>query len=242
MQALHVIMRKEDVEPERVGGKVAVVFDVLFATTTVVSAFEAGVTDVVATQDPEAARAAADGLPADSFVLAGERHMKPIPGFLPSVPLQLTREAIAGKRLIYSTTNGTVALGLAAGADTVYAGALVNGAAVADSLRRRHHSEKVLLICSGDGGAFNIEDFVGAGYVVDCLMRAEPTRWSLTDAAIAARETYRGVADRTAQCLLASRLGRIMQALGQGAEVEHSARQGIFDCVPVLRDGRLVRV
>lgn len=242
MQALHVIMRKEDVDPARVAGKVVVVFDVLFATSTIVTALEHGAAEVIPAVDADAARAAARNLTDGSYLLAGERHMQSIPGFLPSVPVGLTQHALTGKSLVYSTTNGTVALRQAERAAAVYAGSLLNGHALARHIARHHTKEKVLLVCAGDGGAFNIEDFFGAGYVVDCMMMAEPSRWSPTDAAIAAREVYRASSARPAHRLLGSRLGRIMQAMGQGAEVEHAAQVGVFDCVPRLESERLIPV
>lgn len=240
MQNLHVIMCKEDLDPAKVEGRVAVVFDVLFATSTIAAAFHHGVTDVIPAGQAEEARRATEGLAADSFLLAGEIDLRPIPGFLPSLPLRLIREPLAGKRLIYSTTNGTVALLRAKPAAAVYAAALVNGRAVARHLARRHRDETVLLVCAGSGGAFNIEDFLGAGYVIHHLMLAEPTRWAPSDAALAARELYRAQAAQLAQCLLESRLGRIMQALGEAAEVEHAAQADVYDCVPVLQGQRLI--
>lgn len=240
MQSLHVIMCKEDLDPAKVEGRIAVVFDVLFATSTIAAAFHHGIIDVIPTRQAEEARRAAAGLAEGSFLLAGEINLQPIPGFLPSVPLRLAQEPLVGKRLIYSTTNGTVALLQAESATAAYAAALVNGRAVADHLRRQHTDETILLVCAGSGGAFNIEDFVGAGHVIHHLMLAEPTRWVLSDAALAARELYRAQASRLAQCLLQSRLGRIMQALGESAEVEHAARTDVYDCVPMLQGQRLV--
>jgi 2-phosphosulfolactate phosphatase len=241
MQNLHVILRKEDLDPERLDGKVAVVFDVLFATSTIVTAFAHGVADVLAATDPDAARAAAADLPAGRCLLAGERNLEPIPGFTTYAPLALTREPLAHRRLIYSTTNGTVALGRCAGAAAVYAAALLNGAAVAEHVMARHPDRPVLLVCAGAGGGFNIEDFLGAGYVVDRLLAGAPDVWLASDAAVAARELFRALRERTRECLLDSRLGRLVQAMGQGAEVEHAARVGIYSVVPFLRDGVLVR-
>lgn len=240
MQSLHVIMRKEDLEPERLDGRVAVVFDVMFATTTIAAAIAHGAAAVIPARNADEARQAAAALPAGSSLQAGEIHLQPIPGFLPAVPLRLLEEPLAGKQLIYSTTNGTVALLESERAAAVYAGALVNGRAVADLLAERHAEETVLLVCAGSGGGFNIEDFLGAGHVIHHLMVKEPTRWAPTDAALAARELYRAQSQQLSSCLLESFLGRIMQAMGQGAEVEHAARTDVYDCVPTLRERRLL--
>lgn len=240
MQNLHVIMRKEDLQPDRLEGRVVVVFDVLFATTTIAAAFEHGAVEVIPARHAEEARQAAVGLAAGSYLLAGESNLQTIPGFLPSVPLRLLQEPLAGKRLIYATTNGTVALLQSAQAKAVYAGALVNGGAVAELLRQRHAEETILLVCAGSGGGFNIEDFLGAGHVAHHLMTQEPMRWAPTDAALAARELYRAQAQQLPQCLLESFLGRIMQAMGQSAEVEHAAQVDVYDCVPILQERHLL--
>jgi len=240
MQKVHVLMRKEDLDPARLSGKVVVVIDVLFATSTIVAAFEHGVADVVPAADPDAARAAARGMEDGSYLLAGEHNMAPIEGFATYAPLALTREPLAGRRLIYSTTNGTVALYRARGADQVYAGALRNGAAVAAHIRRHHPEETVLLVCAGSGGEFNLEDFYGAGYLVDRLLAGEAHRWQVSDAGVAACALYRHQADAPAECLAASWLGTLLREIGSGDELRFAAMPGACSAVPVLEGDRLV--
>lgn len=241
MQKVHVLMRKEELDPARLTGKVVVVIDVLFATSTIVAAFEHGVADVVPAADPEAARAAARGLEAGSFLLAGEHNMAAIDGFATYAPLALSREPLEGRRLIYSTTNGTVALARARGADQVLAGALLNGAAVAEHIRRCFPDHTVLLVCAGSGGEFNLEDFYGAGYMVDRLLDGEPGRWLVSDAGLAARAVYRQQADAPAEYLAQSWLGTLLEEIGSGDELRFAARPGAYSAVPVLAGERLVR-
>ncbi|NLO81269.1 MAG: 2-phosphosulfolactate phosphatase [Xanthomonadaceae bacterium] len=240
MQNVHVILRKEDLEPARLQGRVVVVFDVMFATTTIATVLAHGAAAVIPARDADEARRAAAGLAEGEYLLAGESRLHAIPGFLPAVPLRLLREPLAGRQLVYSTTNGTVALLESEPAAAVYAGALVNGRAVAERLASRHGEETVLLVCAGSGGGFNVEDFVGAGHVIHHLTSSEPDRWALTDAALAARELYRAHAGQLARLLLQCRLGRLMQAAGQLAELEHAARLDVYDCVPALQERRLV--
>src|SRR5439155_20723497 len=107
-----------------------------FATSSIATALAHGAREVVPMPDGEAALAEARRRPAGSYLLAGELHAATLPGFLPPTPLALLREELAGRSLICSTTNGTVALSRASGAAEVYAAALLNGEAVAEHLEQ----------------------------------------------------------------------------------------------------------
>src|SRR5262252_4269697 len=166
---IHVLGKKEELDTVRLPGKVVIVLDVLFATSTMVAALAEGASAVVPTLDGAAARAAAEREPAGSFVLAGELNTVTLEGFAPPTPLALIRHGVAGRKLIYSTTNGTVAFHACADADDVYAGALLNGEAVVERVLSAHPGRTVLIVCSGSANNFNLEDFYGAGYLIDLL-------------------------------------------------------------------------
>src|SRR3970282_677583 len=53
---IHVLTRKEELDGIRVPGKVVVVLDILFATTTMVAALAHGATEVIPVDDEKAAR------------------------------------------------------------------------------------------------------------------------------------------------------------------------------------------
>jgi len=44
---VHVVLRKEDLDPERLAGKIVMVIDTLFATTTIVTALAHGAAEVL---------------------------------------------------------------------------------------------------------------------------------------------------------------------------------------------------
>ena len=235
---VHVLFSKEDLDHQILDGQVAVVLDVLFATTTIINAFAAGATDVIPTLDEAGANAEARNHPKDGYVLAGELYAVTLPGFAPPTPLALVEHSIAGRSVIYSTTNGTVALRQSAGADHVYAAALVNGKAVVQRLLSEHAGKSVLIVCSGSMGNPNLEDLYGAGYLVDLLfdsMNADSDTFS--DAALAARAVF--LAEPAEQALLRSRVGRLMIERGLQHEVRFASQLGVLDVVPELQDGRL---
>jgi len=235
---IHVLYRKEDLEGFRLVGKVVIVLDILFATSTIVSALANGATDVIPTLDEWGARAKAAELPEGSFVASGELYAETIEGFVSPTPLALVAHGVAGRTVVYSTTNGTVALQHASGAAHVYAGAMLNAQAVVDHVRARHPEDTVLIVCSGSAGSVNLEDMVGGGYFVDLFARALGGEQDLSDAAIAALHLYRSVDPFDA--LMRSRVGRMMQARDLVHEVEYAARRSEIDLVPRLVDGRLV--
>src|SRR4051812_34207847 len=159
---VHVLTKKEELDGVRVAGKVVIVLDIIFATTTMVAALAHGAREVLPVLDEASARARAKDLPPGSFVLSGELYAETLAGFVHPAPLALVQHGVKDKAVIYSTTNGTVAMSLAAGAARVYCGALLNAARLVEHVLERHARETVLIVCSGSGGNFNLEDFYGA--------------------------------------------------------------------------------
>jgi 2-phosphosulfolactate phosphatase len=231
---VHVLTKKEELDSVRLPGKVVVVLDILFATTTMVTALAHGAKEVVPVLDEAAAHAESKQFPESSFVLAGELYAETLPGFAHPAPLSLLEHGVEGKSIIYSTTNGTVAMGLAAPASRVYCGALLNARALVEHIVRRHPGETVLIVCSGSGNNFNFEDFYGAGYFVECLL---PHVTDLSDAAKAALALYRHT--KAPDALLDCRVGRMMAARGLAHEVEFACRRDTFPVVAALERGRV---
>jgi 2-phosphosulfolactate phosphatase len=234
---VHVLTRKEELDGVRLPGKVVVVIDVLFATTTMIAALAHGATEVIPVLDEAAARAEDARRGAGLCVLAGELYAETLPGFVHPAPLALIEHGIKGRTVVYSTTNGTVAMSLAAGARRIYCGALLNAARLVEHVLAEHPRDTVLLVCSGSGNNFNFEDFYGAGLFVERFAEKLGGSADLSDAARAARIVYRN--SRLPQALLECRLGRMMSARGLAHEVEFACRVDAFPVVPALEDGRL---
>ena len=76
-------------------------------------------------------------LAAGSFVLSGELYAETLPGFAHPAPLSLLEHGVSGKTVVYSTTNGTVAMTQCAGAARVYCGALLNAGAIVERFAER---------------------------------------------------------------------------------------------------------
>ncbi|MDR3196531.1 MAG: 2-phosphosulfolactate phosphatase [Planctomycetaceae bacterium] len=160
-------------QDEDLTDSVAVVIDVLRATTVIVSAFAGGVKDVIPVLDIEQARQQKELLEKKygkgSVLLGGERKGIPIAGFdLGNSPQHFTSEKIADKILILTTTNGTVALHAAKKARNLYVAGLVNAQAVVERLKNEN---KIAIFCAGTDGEITEEDLLLAGCLVSRLSR-----------------------------------------------------------------------
>lgn len=174
------------VTPGQLDGAAVLVIDVLRASTTMIAALAGGCEAIVPVADPDEALRRAAELGPGRAVTAGERGGEAIAGFdLGNSPAACTPERVAGRTLVFTTSNGTRALLAARGAAAVAVAALVNlGAAAAWALAQ---GRDVTLLCSGQRGAVSLEDHVCAGLLAARLAREEPGARLTPAAAEAAR-------------------------------------------------------
>jgi 2-phosphosulfolactate phosphatase len=236
MPTLQVLLKKEDLLPAHLEDRVVIVLDILFATSTMVHAFAHGVEGIWPALNTEDANVVAAGV--GDCIKSGEYLAEHLPGFSPAMPLLLSREPLRGRKLVYCTTNGTVALKASAGARDVYVGSLLNGAALVSHVKKAHPESSVLVLCSGSIGMFNLEDFYGAGHFVE-LFDAQGS-YQLNDGARGARLLRRAYDPKTV--LSGSRVGLMMRDKGLMDEVEYCAQFDILDVVARLEQGVLRRV
>lgn len=240
MRKLHVVLRKEDIDEEKISRCIAVVFDVLFATTSISAALYHGAQAVIPVFNQEEALCKAADLQPGSYVLAGEKDGYTIDGFHHPNPLAMGEAHIKGKIVIYSTTNGTVAIRRSESARAVFASSLLNGEAVAKQILDDNGSETVVLVCAGTKGSFSLEDFYGAGYLIDRLLAGNPDGWLLTDAAQATYGFYVNYPGTDEECLKSSRVGHFISMSGLEEAIFYAANKGGYQVVPRLVNGKLV--
>ncbi len=240
---LHVYALPQVAQPEEMTDGTVVVIDVLRAATTICHALEAGAAEVIPCAEVEEARAAAASMPGE-VVLGGEREGLPIEGFdLGNSPREYTPERVAGKTLVFTTSNGTRALHHARLAERVYLGAFVNAAALLGQLLGR---EQVHLLCSGTHGQYSEDDILLAGLLVERLERAGGCHYAQNAQAATAREYWLSSfaepqalgAEPLEPELLVPKLrrsagGRNLVAVGLEDDLIDAARIDRFECVPV---------
>jgi 2-phosphosulfolactate phosphatase len=179
-----------------VAGGIAVVIDVLRASTTIITALANGAARVRPMADVAAARASAAAL-GPGAVLGGERGGVRIDGFdLGNSPAEYARDRVAGRSLVITTTNGTAALAACRAAREIVVGAIVNRSAVAAAVRQLAAAADcgdAHLVCAGTDGTVTAEDVLAAGAILDAALRDAPAE-ELDAPARAALAAFRGVA------------------------------------------------
>ncbi len=201
-----------------------VVFDVLRATSSMITALAHGAAEIHPVRTIEEARELKSDMP--HAVLGGERDGEIIDGFdVGNSPFEYT--GLAGRTIITTTTNGTIALRACEHADTVLVGAILNLAELADEIRWRE-PEELLLVCAGTFEEFALEDACAAGLLIGALSNAQ-----LTDAAHAALAVAKQFPTPLA-ALRAARNGRALEAKGRGKEVDWCAQASRFNVVGIM--------
>ncbi len=219
--------------------EVAVVIDVLRATSVMVAALRAGADQILTCREVDEARQiAASRTP--RALLCGERGCRPIEGFdFGNSPAEYRPERIQGRDLVLTTTNGTRAIAAVERVPRVLIASFLNLSAVVTALA---DADGVRLVCAGTEGQVTLEDVLLAGALVwKCQRdhRAEP----VDDASVLATQLWqswfpeqvaRGVLpDPTMLSLRFRETQGGKNLLGQGFDADLD-RCAAIDSIPVV--------
>jgi len=215
-------------------GSAVVVVDVFRASTTIAAALAGGARFLLPANDVEQAMRLAEPYAENEVLLGGERECQRIEGFrLGNSPREYTREIVAGKVIIFTTTNGTRALSAAKDASTVLVGSFVNFSAIADTVAKH---EAVTILCAGNDGGLSLEDFACAGGLVNRLAKKAA---QLDDAALAARADYRNLKTDLAGALVSTEHALRLADLGFRADLDFALKIDSRPVVPYQDEGRI---
>jgi 2-phosphosulfolactate phosphatase len=213
-------------------GGLAVVVDVLRATTTIVHALAAGCCCIRPCAEVDEARNVAGGMRAGRVLLAGERGGVKLSDFdLGNSPAEFTGKLCKGTTVVLTTTNGTRALVRAAEADRVLLGGFVNFSAICEQVR--NDPRPLHVVCAGTEGEVSLEDTLLAGALVEDL--CDVFEMKLNDSARLAWDSFEHHGRVLHGALELSRGGAILKRLGYDEDIRAAARVDQFNLVPELR-------
>ena len=219
-QNLDVLFTPADFAALRHGdlsGTVCVVFDILRATTSMMTALANGADAIIPVAEISEALVLHQQHP--KLLLAGERDGLRIRASqsggvdfdLGNSPREFTKEKVHGKTIAMTTTNGTRALRACAGAKTVLIGSFLNLRALASWIQREPPAD-LRLVCSGTHEEAAYEDTLAAGALCELIGSNEPAGQG-SDAVALARQIYRAAQGDLLAAMQHSRNARRLLAI-----------------------------
>ena len=223
----------EEVKDRDLSDTVCIVLDIFRATSSMVTAFANGCQGIFPVLTVEEAHQVARGM--DSPLLAGERQSVRIEGFdLGNSPYEFSREKVQGKKIVMTTSNGTVAIRAVAHAYLSFIGAFLNAGAVCRQAAA--YNKDILIVCAGTDRLFSLEDSLCAGLLTELLV-ADAV---LTDAAQAARMLHEQADGQWVEKAQNSRNGKRLLDLGRMEDVRYCFQQDTSLLVPRYAQGWIV--
>jgi 2-phosphosulfolactate phosphatase len=213
------------------GKHVAVIVDVLRATTTIAVALEQGAKKVIPVTD-------LNDLPRfkkDGCLIVSERDglQSDIADFGNS-PLQLIANDIQDKVIAISTTNGTRAIAIANDADAIYLGAFANLSALVDKLKQIQ--QDIVIVCSGWKYRFSLEDMLFAG--VFCEKLTSNNQFSFDDdSVLASMDLWKAAKNNLLDYVSKSEHYKRLYTLSMGESIPYCFELDTCTAVPVLEGG-----
>jgi 2-phosphosulfolactate phosphatase len=226
-----------------VQGRVVAVIDVLRASTVVAVALANGARALVPLESSDDVIMRSKSFDRSEVRLAGERKMNPISGFdYGNSPREFTREAVEGKTVLFTTTNGTGAFLAVQGARDVIIASYVNFSAVLTMMRTALRTgTDVAIVCAGREKEFALEDAGCAGRFVRQLATQVP-EMDMNDGARASELIAKRYGDRIDQLFADSAHGRALSEAGYAEDLVMSAQIDSHPILPIYQDRQITKL
>jgi len=217
-----------------VENSIVVIIDIFRATSSICYGIENGAEAIIPVSEVEECEAYRE----HGHLLAAERNGEVVTGFdFGNSPFSYTREKVAGKTIVLTTTNGTQALHLSRKAKKIVIGSFLNLTSLCNWLKTQN--ENILLVCAGWKNNFNLEDTLFAGAVANQLWE---TGLKPDDAAIAAYDLFQVGKGDISQYLKKTSHGERLKKLGIEKDIEFCLQVDLTTAIPLLDGDRLVKM
>lgn len=231
-----VIISGDDIKESKIENKIAIVIDMLRATSVIITALNNGCKEVIPFLTIEETFEKAEELKRENCILGGERKAVKIDGFdVSNSPLEYTKELVGGKSVLMTTTNGTKTLTRSLSAKKIFIAAMINAKAVAEKLIKIN--EDVVIINAGTNGNFSMDDFICSGYIIDEMIK-KSSKLDLTDIAKTAHQIYRSNENVMSYIKDATHYS-VMKSLGLDEDISYCTKKSIIDIVPEYKNSKI---
>ena len=206
---------------------IVVIIDVLRATTSFCAALDNGAGCIIPLASVDEARSYKE----KGYLVAGERDGAKIDfADFGNSPTGFITPLVRGRAIAYTTTNGTQAIELAKGSESIVLASFSNLDAIAGWLIAQQ--KNIVILCSGWKNAFSSEDAVCAGALTLELMKSGGYRMN-SDATYAAYDLWNAAKiDLLGYMQKASHYKRL-EKLGIGDQLPFCFELNTSQCIPV---------
>jgi len=215
---------------------IVVIVDILRATSSICAAIHNGVKSIIPVATVEEAWA----MKQQGYMVASERD-----GFVldfadfGNSPFNFTPEIVAGKEIVYSTTNGTRCIHMASHSKAIVIGSFLNISALADWLIQQ--DAPILIFCASWKDRFSLEDTVFAGALSERLMNSGKFE-TICDAVTASIDLWNlAKNDLFGYLLKAAQKGRLASK-GLDDCIEYCLTDDLCPVVPAFQDEKLIDI
>ncbi|HUU50751.1 MAG TPA: 2-phosphosulfolactate phosphatase [Nitrospinota bacterium] len=219
--------------------KIAIVIDIIRTTTTITTAFKNGCSAIIPVLTLEDAFQRANKIGKDKVLLAGAQKGERIEGFqLGNSPREYGEDIIKNKIIIMKTTNGTKTLKRASSAKEVFISSFMNITALIKKLQEYYRD--TIIVCSGLGGLFSLEDTVCGGMIIEGLIKNIKNKIKLSDSALAATIIYNRFKDNIFKMLEKSEWGNHLIKKGGYEDLKICASIDKTNITPRMKKERII--
>lgn len=213
---------------------IVVIIDILRATSAICTALNNGAKAIIPVATVEEAKRYQER----GFLVGAERNAIKLDGFdFGNSPFHYMTEAVKGKEIVLTTTNGTQAIETAKEAYMVVVGAFLNIDALCEMLVKQERS--VLLLCSGWKNKFNLEDALFAGAVTEKLTMMND-QYLLGDGCLALKYLYQTAEKDPYKFLNHSSHKERLARLNLKEDIRFCLKPNQTSIIPILKEGKLV--
>ena len=210
----------------------AIVIDVLRATSTIATALFNGAAKILPVANVEQALLYKD----KGCLIGGERKGIKLPGFdLGNSPLEYTRERVENRDIVLTTTNGTQALLSTADIEQVYTASFLNMQSIVELVSKKEGN--IVIICSGDHGNLSLEDSFCAGLLLKTLL--EKKQFTLAKGAAEAIALTVEYDNDVNNAMKNSRHRKNLENLGFSPDIIYCSRLNELSVIPRYKEGYL---
>lgn len=232
MKNIDVCLSPELLHQYELENKIVVVVDILRATSCMVSGLANEVREIV----PVSTLKECKTLQASGYLAAAERNGSKAEGFdMGNSPFEYLAEKVKGKKVVVTTTNGTLAIHKSLAAKEILIGAFLNLGAMVNYLKTKE--ENIIVVCAGWKGKFNLEDTLYAGALCHHLKSAFEFA---CDAPLAAEAMYLTAQKDMIGYMKNSAHAKRLAKLDVEKDIAFCIQESIYEVIPYLAGNALV--